>query len=560
MRTIFLLIIISFNSYLARAQNDTFKIIDSLSLESYEALEEKFYEYEYDDPKQARIYADAYLIKARTAKDSIQMARGYKYISFLYIDSENIPLILKYSDSIIYISKNSNHRSYPALGYNQKGVWLFEQGNYKKALDNYLIAQQYALKHNNINQLKDIKLAIAALRSRYGDYNESLLIYKDYLSFIKNQDNYKKDHSEDYLIGLYNVANGYLRMKNPDSARIYIDKGVKYSIELKDTISYSEFLTSKGIYKYQKKEYEAAIDVFNEAIKYRENYGLAMCFYYKAQSLKELGNIESALMNFKKSDSIYQETNDVFPELRQVYESLIDYEKSINNTQNQLFYIEKLLKVDSVLDSDFKYISENIIKKYDTAILKNDKQNLLEKLSNQKKKSSYIITILIIIGLLIILGSIYFIKYREKLYKRRFDELINQERKVEKSNLTENNTKIADDVTNIILRKLQRFEKEEKFLEPGITLSKVANLLQTNSSYLSKVVNSSMEKSFNTYINDLRIDYVITKLKKDKRFRKYAIKSIAEEIGYANSQSFSNAFSKKTGIKPSYFIKQLNNL
>ena len=482
MRTIFLLIIILFNSNLVRAQNDAFKIIDSLSLESYKVLEEKFYDNEYDNPIHARMFADAYIKKARIAKDSIQMARGYKYISFLHIDSENIPLILKYCDSIIFISKNSNHRSYPALGYSQKGVWLFEQGNYKKALDNYLIAQEYALKHNNVNQLKEIKLAIAALRIRYGDYNESLLIYKDYVNFVQSQDNYKNKYSEDYLLGLINLGNSYLRIKKPDSAKIYIDKGVEYSIELKDTISYYEFLTSKGIYKYQKKEYETAIDIFNEAMKYREDYGLAMCLYYKAESLKELGNIESALMNFKKSDSIYQETNDVFPELRQVYENLIDGAKTNNDIKTQLLYIEKLLRIDSILDSDFQYISKNIIKKYDTAILKNDKQKLLEKLGSQKRKSTYIISMSIILGFLIILGSIYYVKNREKLYKRRFDELINQNKKEERiiTNENDNNTKIADDVTDVILKRLKRFEKEKMYLEKGITLGKVANLTYFN--------------------------------------------------------------------------------
>ena len=33
--------------------------------------------------------------------------------------------------------------------------------------------------------------------------------------------------------------------------------------------------------------------------------------------------------------------------------------------------------------------------------------------------------------------------------------------------------------------------------------------------------------------------------------------AIAQEVGFNNSESFSKAFYKKTGIYPSYFIKQL---
>ncbi len=36
--------------------------------------------------------------------------------------------------------------------------------------------------------------------------------------------------------------------------------------------------------------------------------------------------------------------------------------------------------------------------------------------------------------------------------------------------------------------------------------------------------------------------------------------AIAEEAGFNTAESFSKAFFKKTGIKPSYFIKELTEL
>ena len=86
------------------------------------------------------------------------------------------------------------------------------------------------------------------------------------------------------------------------------------------------------------------------------------------------------------------------------------------------------------------------------------------------------------------------------------------------------------------------------------TLSKKT---QTNSKYVSKIINFYKKKSATSYVNDLRIEYAIHRLKNDTLFRKYTIKSISNEIGYANSQSFATAFFKKTGLKPSYFIKEI---
>jgi AraC-like DNA-binding protein len=37
----------------------------------------------------------------------------------------------------------------------------------------------------------------------------------------------------------------------------------------------------------------------------------------------------------------------------------------------------------------------------------------------------------------------------------------------------------------------------------------------------------------------------------------YTISALAKEFGYNNTESFSTAFYKQTGIKPSYYIKQL---
>ncbi|HLV70233.1 MAG TPA: helix-turn-helix domain-containing protein, partial [Xanthomarina sp.] len=79
----------------------------------------------------------------------------------------------------------------------------------------------------------------------------------------------------------------------------------------------------------------------------------------------------------------------------------------------------------------------------------------------------------------------------------------------------------------------------------------------TNSTYLSKIINTYKGKSINNYITDLRVDYIINELNQNHILRKMTIKAIALEIGFNNPESFSKAFYKKTGIKPSYFIKQI---
>ena len=131
-------------------------------------------------------------------------------------------------------------------------------------------------------------------------------------------------------------------------------------------------------------------------------------------------------------------------------------------------------------------------------------------------------------------------------------------------NLTrENNPKpndkfeINQDKVTEILNKLEQFENQKGFLTLGLTQFSLASKLQTNTKYLSKIINTYKKKNFSTYINDLKIDYILNELIENKKLKNFNIAGIAELAGFKSAESFNSAFTKKTGLKPSYFIKEL---
>lgn len=87
----------------------------------------------------------------------------------------------------------------------------------------------------------------------------------------------------------------------------------------------------------------------------------------------------------------------------------------------------------------------------------------------------------------------------------------------------------------------------------------MAKQVKTNTTYLSDVINTHKGKNFATYLNDLRIDYALDRLVKDKKFRSYKLIVIAEELGYNNEQAFAIAFKRKTGTTLSIYIKEIGN-
>ncbi|UHO40750.1 helix-turn-helix transcriptional regulator [Chryseobacterium capnotolerans] len=85
----------------------------------------------------------------------------------------------------------------------------------------------------------------------------------------------------------------------------------------------------------------------------------------------------------------------------------------------------------------------------------------------------------------------------------------------------------------------------------------MANHLNTNPKYLSEVIKGYRNHNFTSYINELRINYIIRKLYENPIYREYKITYLAEECGYTTPRVFVNAFKKETGFTPSYFVEQL---
>ncbi len=121
---------------------------------------------------------------------------------------------------------------------------------------------------------------------------------------------------------------------------------------------------------------------------------------------------------------------------------------------------------------------------------------------------------------------------------------------------SENNELPLSTVKNI-LKALDNFEQEKLFLEKDLTLNTLAKKLNTNSSYLSKVINTYKHKNFATYLNELRIHHAVYMLHNEDKLHLYTIEAIADIMGYNNGESFSLAFRKITGFYPSHFIRQL---
>lgn len=95
---------------------------------------------------------------------------------------------------------------------------------------------------------------------------------------------------------------------------------------------------------------------------------------------------------------------------------------------------------------------------------------------------------------------------------------------------------------------LTRYMKDEKaFLQPDISIEKVAAQLGTNRFYISRLVNVEQSMTFRDYINSLRIDYA-------KDYMKLHPTETQEQValicGFSSASYFNRKFKQVTGLSP----------
>lgn len=491
----------------------------------------------------------------------VEVMTGYQVASGLYLD-DNFDIIFKYCDSILSISEgNEKFNFYTSSAYVKKGNTSYSIRDYTSALEYYLLALKYA---NNDHNIYSINFSIGLLKDRIGNYNEALDLFEKTFSFSKK--NYREKWANAYLSSMYGVANSYNNLRKLDSANFYNRLGIRESLILDEKNSYKFFVLNQGTTHYLKKEYVAAIDSLNKAARlFKEANNIsneAESYYYLAKAYDAMGFREKSISNFKRVDTIFRVSGDLFPTIRESYEYLIEYYKEEDNLEKQLEYVNQLIKLDSILHMNELSLNKSLMNNYDIPRLIRDKEKIIKLLKSKENTFLGFVYILILLLLLAILLLNYQFRKR-KIYKRRFNEIVqfksakNDENASMFKKTSNAEINIPIQIIQNVLFQLEQFESENEYLSNDVTLQSLAKKIDTNSNYLSKIVNEYKTNSFSNYLNNLRVEYAIEKLRSDVTFRKYTIKAISEEVGFNNSESFAKAFFKSKRIRPSYFLKEL---
>lgn len=106
-------------------------------------------------------------------------------------------------------------------------------------------------------------------------------------------------------------------------------------------------------------------------------------------------------------------------------------------------------------------------------------------------------------------------------------------------------------------QRLDDLAKKTKFyLRKDISLNEIADLLVTNRTYASRMINNVKGCKFNEYINSLRLERAEELFNTKDYMNTHSIRDLANDCGFASVSTFRRAFTKKYDNTPLSFVKR----
>lgn len=106
---------------------------------------------------------------------------------------------------------------------------------------------------------------------------------------------------------------------------------------------------------------------------------------------------------------------------------------------------------------------------------------------------------------------------------------------------------------------IQVMTKEKVFLNPELTLNELADKLEMKVSELSHFINSNLNKNFNDFVNEYRVNEFKRLVSAQDVDSKATVIELAFDSGFNSKASFNRIFKEATGMTPSEYRKSLQS-
>lgn len=476
---------------------------------------------------------------ARRVDDSVKYYYG-KALDMAAEEGDYRALTSIYNALAIYTSEmEMNYLG--GLSYFKKALECAERSpdshSYPVVLNNmamayYLRADQSGLKYS---------LEVVDIGRERGD---SLLIYSG--SFVTSY--------MYYLAGDYPEALGYIETALATGGR-YVEYAEAYSL-------YANILVKVG------REHEA-VAYYRKSLEHvGEEKSNTLAYLNYGSYLIDKGMPRQAVDVLEKGLDFIDRRNNAFYRY-QLYQRLSEaYEAAGQPGKALAYYRDYHHEYDSIFNIERERAINELRVQYEYEKQEKElRDRKLDLLHERHKLNATVFAVAVLAVLLVVLTVAYrrkTMRYRQ-IVRQQWEILCKERRLDEMSDrLAEESQKytvssLSDEKGQRLFQEFEMLMKSEKiYCERDVTIDKIAKRLGTNRSYLSQAINANGGMTFSQLMNSYRIDEARRIL--SDRNNDIQIKTLAYELGFASSETFSASFRKSIGMLPSKFRVEIRKM
>lgn len=349
----------------------------------------------------------------------------------------------------------------------------------------------------------------------------------------------------------------------------YLNKALLISEKIQLKGEYTYLYSFLGDIYHLLGDNDKAQDFFRKAIEaksYSTYYDIGYALLRYSAFSAQTGDLQRALTLVLSAKDFLKDYPDVnyrpnlLQHIAQVYEALgryreaLDTYKQYSELNSRLITTEKE-KAFSILELKYR-ISEHENK---------EKQLMLD---NAVKQRNYMLIVFLCVLLFITAAFMAVMHYRNRQYYRRTIETSLQSLEREKAENTrllesirkrdsedeEANEKTERRIDEIYGQLLILMEKEKPYRDSTLSIERTAEMLGTNRTYLSKVINNRAGCSYSVFINKARINEAVELL--SECGSDVSVKEVAFKVGFSSLSYFNSIFKQMIGVSPGVFKTQ----
>ena len=427
--------------------------------------------------------------------------------------------------------------------------------DYENALPLYKEAYQLALEHKSIELQQVSGIMLIKYLCGAGYYSESL----EYYNKIKPEIAFNPSMQNE-------VVKSYMELNKPDSARIYL--AARLLSERGDKIVLNCMMAETYIPEGQEDSafvfLDRAMKSYKEKAKNYQKQGkeaiLPNCFlspcYLFADLLWKKGKIQQASQYYMIVEPLMKERVKTPVRMELQIKALTNFSSFCRETKQYEKAFDLLARRDSVLQTYLEFKAKNDKKNYAERLKIQELKHELNESEDANRVNTHVAAICIFLLVISVAATFKSISMYRKSRKQgavnyRLQGMI---KKCDEGDVSESHSASMDQYELLFWQALHKVRDEQYFLKSDLTIETLADVLNTNRSYLSVSINRFCDKGFSVWLNNFRIQHAEQLMRANPSI---VLKDLPGQCGYATTGTFVRNFKRCHNMSPSEFMNKL---